>query len=44
MRTGEFKDIELAERHKYDSMPMVSNLIQTIEEDSDDAIENFDSA
>ena len=37
-------EIELANRSKYESMPIASNLLRTIEEDSDDALENFNSS
>ena len=37
-------DAELANRAKYDSMPIASNLIRTIEEDSDDQLDNFNSS
>lgn len=37
-------EVELANRAKYDSMPIASNLIRTIEEDSDDQLENFNSS
>ena len=36
-------EMELANRSRYASMPMASKLIRTIEEDSDDALENFGS-
>ena len=36
-------EMELANRSRYDSMPMASKLIRTTEEDSDDALENFNS-
>lgn len=37
-------EIELANRSKYDSMPIASQLLRTIEEDSDDLVENFNSS
>jgi len=37
-------EVEHANRSKYDSMPLASNLLRTIEEDSDDIAENFNSS
>lgn len=36
--------MELASRSRYDSMPMASKLLRTIEEDSDDILQNFNSS
>lgn len=36
-------EMDMANQTRYSSMPMASKLIQTIEEDSDDALENFHS-
>jgi len=46
LRDGRLEQIEaeLANRSKYDSMPLASNLLRTIEEDSDDLVENFNSS
>lgn len=37
-------ELELNNRSKYESMPLASNLLRTIEEDSDDLVENFNSS
>ena len=45
LKNGQLDRIEMeqANRSRYDSMPLASQLLQNIEEDSDDALENFNS-